>query len=477
MPSLIFRSYETILQQMISTIVARSALSDVTDSSVFKHLLAAPARELDEVNFQLANMLDLFSLDTAVGEDLDQRAKEIQPALIARNLATKAVGTVVFSRSGTSGTVTIPAGTVVKSGSVKFSTITAATIANTFSTSDAASAVAQVAGPEGNVVSGTLLFDSKPAGVDTVSAPQDFIGGQGIESDDAFRARIKLFISTLARCTPEALEFVATGVTLATGQRVASAHVVEDMVNRGEVYLYLDDGAGTIEQTSTVNPSIPENLTEGLGGPGGGPFAPNAATPGSGDTAIGGEEFLYTNFKPMKVDFANIATSLIVRKNGTVQVFGTDFLLNDPSGEIKMIPPLVNGDYVTAGYTHYDGLIAAVQKLVDGDPEDRANFPGWRAAGVRVHCQAPQVLQQLVTASVITREGFTKATVLTNASNAIQAYINNLGISGDVIRAALIERIMEVPGVSNVFITSPAGDVVMHDTQLARVTAAGITLT
>ena len=114
MPQFQPRRQEQILADMIARVVTRTALSDVADSSSKKQMLAAAAREDDEIYFQMENLLTLFSIDTATGDDLDERAAEIQPAIITRSLANKATGTVVFSRAGTTGTDNIPIGTVVK---------------------------------------------------------------------------------------------------------------------------------------------------------------------------------------------------------------------------------------------------------------------------------------------------------------------------------------------------------------------------
>ena len=95
-----------ILQKMLAKTITRAGISDVGDSSVVKHILAAAARADAEQFFQMVRLLKLFSLDSATGDDLDERAKDVQPATITRLQAQKASGFVVFSRSGTTGTVT-----------------------------------------------------------------------------------------------------------------------------------------------------------------------------------------------------------------------------------------------------------------------------------------------------------------------------------------------------------------------------------
>ena len=450
MPTQQLKRYEQILQGMINALVARSDLSDVSDSSVAKHLLAAPAREIDEFYYQLALVPDRFSIDTAVGDDLDARAAEIQPATLFRRLAAKATGQVTFSRSGTTGTVTIPIGTIVKTADgVEYVTTTVGTINNGFSSSNSVSAIAVEAGAAGNVSPGVIVkFDAKPAGVDSVTNAASFTNGADKESDDEFRARLKAYIRTLARCTPEALEFIAGSVQLDSGKRVVFAHCFEDPIDRGEVIVYVDDGSGTAEEVEVVSG---ESVIAG---------------------AVGGEEFLTLDNKPVK----RAAGFTITSSTRGVLVEGTDYTLDEASAQLYFDPALTAGEDIEADYTAFTGLIAEVQKVIDGDPADRGNYPGWRAAGVRVRVLTPQILQQVVEAGITFEEGYATQDVLDEVEAAISDYINNLGISGDVIRHELIRVIMSVAGVYNCSLTSPASDVILLDDQLPRITAGNITL-
>lgn len=458
MPTSQLKRYEQILQAMLNAVVARTDLSDLTDASVFKHLLAGPAREMDEIYYQLALIPDRWNIDTAVGDDLDQRATEIQPALLFRQQATKATGSVVFSRTGTVGTTVIPVGTTVKTVDGKsFETTAVATIADTFTAAPAVAAIAVLGGASGNVAPNTITqFEAKPPGVNFVNNPASFATGSDKETDDAFRDRLKAFLRTLARCTPEALEFISRSVVLSNGQRVVYSHVFEDPIFRGEVILYVDDGSGTAE---TVVVIAAENVTAGLGGP-----PPNSA--------VGGEEFLSLNNKPVKPTVPVVITSA-PRGILTPDV---DYILDDASGQLYFTPALSAGETIDAAYTHFSGLIQQVQKVVDGDPLDRANYPGWRAAGVRVRVRTPQILQQVVQATLTIQEGYSSAAVQADVKAALSGYINGLGISGDVIRNELIAVIMGVSGVYNVSLVQPVSDAVMLDDQLPRVTSGNILL-
>lgn len=538
MPRFTPKRYEQILPQMIARVVTRSDLSDVADSSVYKHILAAAARSDDDQYYQMTLLLKLFSIDTASGDDLDERAKDIQPSVVYRYAASKSTGVVVFSRTGTTGTVTIPIGTKVKTADgVIFITASAGTISPTSPEkisghgigrdSNDVSVVADQPGTSGNVVAGTVVkFDSKPPGVDEVTNQTAFTNGLDKETDDSFRNRLKAYVASLARCTVSAIEVGVVGQQDPdTGQTILFAKAVEDVVNRGYVTLYIDDGTGSAESVETTalplttvytwngtttvlspdtsevsigdwirldsdgqffeitgitpdvdvtisNPgalSIPSGatqssiatdfLTEGLAGP-------------PADSAVGGEERLSFDHYPVKsVDPLVVASST----RGTL-LSGVDYWINPASGQINFDPALTAGEVIIADYTYYVGLIGIAQKVVDGDRDNRSEYPGLRAAGVLVVVQTPQILLQTVSVAVTVSEGYDQDEVRSAVKQAIKDYINTLTISGDVILNRLIKQLMGVAGVADIIVYSPTANVAILDDQLARTQDANITV-
>lgn len=469
MPKFQTKRFEQLLADMIARVIARTDMSDVSDVSVVKHVLAAAARADDEQYYQMVNMRELFSIDSATGEDLDERAKEIQPADITRRDATKATGSVVFSRNGTTGSVTIPIGTKVKTaGGVVFTTTTTGNITPASGEqisghgvgrdSNLVSVVADVPGAAGNVVASTVVkFVSKPAGVDEVTNPSKFANGSDEESDDSFRNRIRNYVRALGRSTVVALENGVLGAQdPSTGATILFSKAVEDEVSLGNVTLYIDDGTGTAETTASM---VGENVTLGLSGP---PV----------DSAVGGETVLYLDKKPIKDSNPFTVTS---STRGAL-TRNTHYTLNPASGQLVFDPALTTGEVITATYTYYQGLIALGQKIVDGDPNDRTTYPGIRAAGILVIVKTPQVLIQNVVCTLTVQDGFDQAATETLVRTAIRDYINNLPVSGDVVRAELFKRIMSVSGVVNVVLTTPNADVIILDNQLARTTDGNITV-
>lgn len=539
MPRFSTKRYDQILTQFLAKIVSRTGLSDISDSSVVKHLLACVARGIDELYYSASLLRDLFDINRATGEDLDERAAEILPGSITRLASVKATGNIVFSRQGTIGSVTVPIGTKIQTaGGIVFTTTSAGSITalspeqitghGVGRDSNLISAVADVAGTAGNVAANTIIkFSAKPAGVDEVTNPTTMTNGADQESDDTFRARIKQFVSGLARSTIDAIESGVLGIQDPnTGQTILFSHAVEDVIDRGEVTLFVDDGTGSAESTditegtdlaatftwngtTTVTSADTSEVSAGdfigiksgnqffeiitvnanvsviISNPGG-LIIPTGATTsrvnpeniteglggGGGDAAVGGETDLYVNNVPVK----DTVTKYIISSIRGLLVENTDYVYNQADGHVVFLVPLVVDEYVFALYTYYTGLIALGQLIVDGDPDDRGTYPGLRAAGVCVIVQTPTVLIQNVVSTVAVLEGYDNTSVEDNVLEAIKEYINGLNISGDVLRAELTRRIMSVAGVYNIGLTVPPADVIILDNQMARITDINISI-
>jgi uncharacterized phage protein gp47/JayE len=457
------KTYEQVLQREIDRVVARSALSDINETAALKAVLAATAREVADAYFQMKNLVDLFSIDRAAGDDLDERAKDYNPTIISRNPATVATGNLVFTRA-VAGPIVIPSGTRVEvPGSnppAIARTVVSVSILSGTSSGNVSSAM-ESAGLAGNVAAGTLtqFKGLRPSGIDAVTNLAGFVGGADKETDDSFRARIKNFVSTLSRCTPQALETAALLVSTTSGQRIVFARTVEDPIKLGRVYLYVDDGTGAAETNASV---VGEILTSGPSFP--------------GNVALGGEVYLYANNFPIK----DSATINIVRNVTTLvrdDPGPNGFTLNSASGQVFLNTALVAGDAVTADYTYFTGILKEVQKVIDGDVTNPTVYPGWRAAGVLVLVRVPTVLTVTIVANIVVLDGYSQATVAANVATAVAAYVNSLGIGNDVIHAEITQRAMAVEGMYDITITAPSANVVVLDDQLPRTnTTSDITI-
>mgnify|MGYP003635657630 CR=1 FL=1 len=449
MPQFQPKTFTYFLQRMAERVVARSALTDLEEGGELFEMLGAVARELDDVSFQTIQLQRVWDLDTAYGEDLDARAQDFFGATLVRITAVKATATVVFSRSGTAGVATIPSGHSIKvpGGGPEFVTTAVGSIGAGNTDSAAVAVIAVIAGIAGNVEANTIKQMTGLAGVETVTNPTPGTGGLDLESDDAFRSRLRTYIRSLPRGTVDALKFAALSGTLPLLGRVSTADVVEDPLVRGVTRVYIDNGSGTIESTDTL-----------------------AATETIVASASGGEIRLDTANKPIV-----IGTPFTLFKGAAALTEGVDYTLNRATGRITLTVPLVALQAVTlTGYTWYTGLIEEVQKIIDGDAADRTNYPGYRAAGTLVYVLAPTALIISIEANIVIEDGYDDAAVRTAVQNAVLRHVNGLGINGDLIFNELIHQVMAVPGVFDVNFVTPLTTVIVGDAEVIRVTASDV---
>lgn len=106
-----------------------------------------------------------------------------------------------------------------------------------------------VAGSIGNIpvgaITGTGAFANPPFPGARAFNPQSFTTGQDLETDDAFRDRIKNQIQSLSRGTQTAISNAIIGlVDSATAKRVVSASIVLPTTETDNVKIYIDDGTG-----------------------------------------------------------------------------------------------------------------------------------------------------------------------------------------------------------------------------------------
>ena len=460
------RSQETIVQEMVNRIVARSDLSDLTATSQFGHVIKAVARQIEKAEQAGMDVLDATDIDIAVGTELDEQAKILNVAKLARLPAANATGNVVFSRTGTTGLVNISAGQQIKAPAALagedliFVTTASGSIADGAQLSGNVAVQALASGTKFNVDPAMITsFVSKPSGVDAVTNPASAANGTDLETDDSFRKRIRAYIASLPRGTRPAIEGALLGAT-SGGKTILWVSTVEDKWDPGNGVIYIDDGNGTAESGNTATRTATYLV----------------------HTALGGEVDIYLADKPIKdTEPYTFYIDPVGAGPKVAMVEADDYWFDPASGHLKIKPtsthyPLATDDEIYGAYTYYTGLMALAQKIVDGDAADRENYPGYGGGGVLWKVRAPTVIPQSVTANITVRPGYDLPTVITAAINAISDYINHLGTGEDVLRARIVDRIMDIAGVYNVRLSFPLDDVVIGETQIARITTNQISV-
>lgn len=144
----------------------------------------------------------------------------------------------------------------------------------------------------------------------------------------------------------------------------------------------------------------------------------------------------------------------------------------DPNAPISLVNCYIHNG--VSGAT--TDLIADAQKVIDGYVDSNGTrIPGWKAAGVKVTIQAAANVSINVTATVTILSGYIEADVLVAVERAMADYVASLNIGADCLVAELIAAAMQVPGVTNISMSLPSGDVAISDVQKAMVGAFTMT--
>jgi hypothetical protein len=200
----------------------------------------------DTIVKQLGYSVSKLFLDGAQGDDLDRLAFDRYN--LTRKGASAALGAVTFTRlTDTVGAGTIGTGTLLQAlNGTQYITTTIANFGATSLTSSANVRAVQ-AGKAAQVGTNALTSFSQPSSIFdrsiTVTNPLATSGGEDVETDDLFRARIRNFWNTARRGVLAAIEQGALSVP-----GVVSAQAVEAYNLQGQparlVLLYVADSTG-----------------------------------------------------------------------------------------------------------------------------------------------------------------------------------------------------------------------------------------
>lgn len=217
-------------------------LTDTNAGSVIDALTGAGAVLADEtIRLGLAGQARFF-FDTAQAGELDALAAD--RGFPSRKAASPGIGEFQWTKVVGGSAYTIPAGTRVQGrlddGTPIIAESTAAVVVQATDTTVTVPATTVDTGPDTNLVEGFLdeVIDTIPADpTATVTNLGRFVGGDVVESDELYRARLRLTFSTLRRGTVAALIF---GSLLVAGVRVVT--VDESLIGvDGIVRVYIGD--------------------------------------------------------------------------------------------------------------------------------------------------------------------------------------------------------------------------------------------
>lgn len=424
-----------VLRQLRGAVLGRSKLNDVSPASALNIMLSAFAEELASTERRLAMLRESFFLNGAAGTDLDRRVAELPPVGIQRIGATNASGSVLRLErdpADTAEALLIPAGSVVKArGGQRYVTSVDVVMSAGDADVDNVHITCTSAGESGNQAIGAIDFiENAPDQLIRCTNTQPLTNGQSRETDSSLRGRAYAYLRSLSRCQKNAIEFMATSFVGANGDRFPYARIYEDLENLGFCELVVDDGSGL--NVDSVSKAGNTSIT----------------TIGRGGSRVVYHEAPATG--PIQPD------QIIIHKNG------------DPNTQIRVTPINYTSLYergviyfqegvldpndrvFVVNYRIYTGLIAELQREIEGNPDSPDRLTGFRAAGTRmvVSTVTPQFINLDV--ELVTDFGADIKVVEQDVRSEIAAFVATLSPGQSLIIARLVDIVMELTGVKDV---------------------------
>lgn len=213
---------------------------------------------------------------TSRAEDLDSWVGDYS---LTRSPAASARGVATFSRFTNTISALIPAGTIVRTsdGVWAYEVIRDTTIGSwsednggylltAGSPSISLPVAATAAGLGGNAATGTVtLMATAIPGIDTVTNAAPFSGGAEAESDDALRARFRLFLASLSRATRAAIDYAVMQVQAGLSWTVLENQTPNGSAAEASMTILVDDGTGTPSNELLSRVSAAVELVRPLG--------------------------------------------------------------------------------------------------------------------------------------------------------------------------------------------------------------------
>lgn len=436
------------LLELLAGTVTKSKLSNLRPSAALLKLCQVVAEKFEAADVGIWQLRNLVDVDKATGTDLDAIGEAVLPEGQTREGASKGTSLITLTRPTTVGIVPIPSGTVVAQDTVNgrmfYSTTAAGQWNNGQATCAPIAIQAQVEGSGSSAIVGAINIMISNLTVSSVTNTAACTG-QDEESDAQYRQRIKDYVRSLPRCNPSAQMAAVRKVENSDGSKVRFAKDAQDPDSLSRGLIYIDDGRGTAGTFETV---AGETLVA---------------------NAAGGERLLYTSRRPWK-------SKPTVTKSGTLLVEGIDYTVVAPWGQIRLAAALSASQNVVVGaYDVYTGLVAAAQKVIDGDQADPTNFPGGRANGTVVTVLPAAVVPATVIGSLVVEANYDRTAVQRAAQTAILEYINAIDIGGPRYASRTIERAMSVAGALR-FTLAINSDVYVQEHEVQRATASDVVI-
>lgn len=455
-----------VLQRMVARTLAFSTLTDVSATSQFGAVLWPVAMELAAMDSKRATDRNSFYvLNPGISEpEFDQRLREF-PGGVARLPPSPASGPVLsVSRQDTANTVTLNAGTTVRSTrNGQTYRVSQATVFNIgVGTVTGIPVVCTQAGTAGNCASGDIdTPDDMPDWVLSVTNLSGLFNGRNAETVEECQIRLANALAGLSRSQPAALEYRGTTFIASDGSRLRFAkYALDYAMGAGNGLLMVDDGTG-LAGSQVAGAAI------------------SGTVPANGITLLYHEKPATQPIDRITVNRAAGGTEVLYRSAGAFASFPAQGIIYIPQGT------LLPGDVWTVqNYAIYRGIVAELQQDLNGEVTDGLNSPGWIAAGCNVRVVVPNIWYVELWLSVVPKAASTVSLTLLQEQVVAQtvAYIASLAPGEPLYIARLIDSVMNNANLLNIRFYEPTtplvnkGDVYIQPNQAVRTNASLLTI-
>lgn len=429
-----------ILRDLKGSVLGRSSLDDISSGSVVSILLGAVANELASSERRLYNLRESFFLNGASGSDLDERVSELPAVGVTRIESTNASGAVLkLSRDPalTTTNLTIPASSRFRSADgTAFETTSDVIIVAGDAEVENVHIRAVSPGVEGNkAVNEIYIIENAPSEIISAQNTLALTNGLDEEPDEDLRERAYLYLKSLNRCQASSIEYMASSFIGSSNDRFRYAKMYEDVNTPGYSELYVDDGSDLSAESM------------------------KRAGASSGITVPAGGAIIVPHEAPATapIDPGSIT---ITRGAGQINVTTADYTSIHERGLLYFVEGFLQpGDTVWVQlYDVFTGLIAEVQREIEGDPNTPDRLTGFRAAGTRVVVKPIIAAPVELDMSLISSTASDFDLVTRDVKIAIAAFINNLAPGEPLYISQLVDACVAISGVVDIKFYEPGSD-------------------
>jgi uncharacterized phage protein gp47/JayE len=428
------RTVDDIAESWLAKILARTDITDVTEGSSIWMEAFTTAEEIAHSEYALKKLRDSFFLQdpNLSGDMLLERGQELPANAVPKMGRGAASGSVMELYRKDSLTVqTLPVGTLFRrndGSNLVYKTITPYVFGIGTIAIQNIYVVCTEQGATGNAAVGVISQGvNLPSWVVSAVNTKSITNGDDGETDEQYKARLLLYLSSLARSQKSALEFLARSYVALDGSRVKFAKCFTDPKKPGYVELVVDDGSGMqglIEIGATCTGIVP----------------------------VGGQSILIHE-GPASTDIPIVN---VIRAGNVFQVTNGVDMFSFPELGYVEVPfdgpnPLQAGDtWSIFNYFVYTGIIAELQQAVNGDVNNPVEMPGWKAEGIRVRVVPPTVLAVSMDIHVVPVNGVSLSGVQQQVLAATIEFIASLGPGEPLYTSQLVGLLSDNPDVLDV---------------------------